>query len=99
MFDTTVVGQQYKRINKIIIDYPAPMQAIVSFTEQDFVPLKDGSHAAIGSENQNSFEVHQGNMLDTVRLSDTNTGEDLGVSMSYAQIMLGIVAAIRDHQK
>ena len=51
MFNNTIVGQPYKRINSIKIDYPAPLTAAVSFAEQEFVPLADGSHRQIGSEN------------------------------------------------
>lgn len=33
-----------------------------------------------------------------VPLTDINTGDPLGIDMSYGQIMLGILAAIRAHQ-
>ena len=33
-FDSTIVGKPYSRIEKIVIDYTAPMTATVSFTEQ-----------------------------------------------------------------
>jgi len=98
MFNNTIVGQPYKRINSIKIDYPAPLTAAVSFAEQEFVPLADGSHRPIGSENIINFMVSQSQLDDVVPLTDINTGEPLGIDMSYRQIMLGILAAIRAHQ-
>lgn len=98
MFNNTIVGQPYKRINSIKIDYPAPLTQSVSFAEQEFVPLADGSRRPIGSENIIDFTVSQSQLDAVVPLTDINTGEPLGIEMSYGQIMLGILAAIRAHQ-
>ena len=42
--------------------------------------------------------VSQSQLDAVVPLTDINTGEPLGIDMSYGQIMLGILAAIRAHQ-
>lgn len=98
MFNSTIVGQPYKRISKIVIDYPSALTANVTFVEQEHVLLADGSHRSIGAENAVSFTITPSKLEDTVALTDINTGELLGASMSYGQIMLGILAAIREHQ-
>ena len=97
-FDSTVVGEPYSRIEKIEIDYVASMTANVSFTEQEHVQLADGTHRPIGGENVIKFSVLPQDMSKTVPLLDSSTGTELGASMSYGQVMLGILAVIRAKQ-
>lgn len=97
-FDNTVIGQPFVRTNRIVIDYPAPNTAEVTTTNQEFVRLLDGSYVALGSESTATFTVDPDEMGKSVALSDPNTGEPLGSDMTYGQIMLGILAAIRAHQ-
>ena len=97
-FNTTQIGVPYKRVNRIVIEYAAPFTARVTFTEQEFVPLVDGSHRSVGNENERSFEVNPENMADTLPVTDVETGAPLGIETDYGHVMLGIVAAIRAHQ-
>jgi hypothetical protein len=98
MFDTTQVGVPYIRINNINIEYPAPNTANVTFSEQQFVPLADGSHVALGGDNSRTFRVNPSDMATSIPLVSPETGEPLGAEMTYGQIMLGILAALRANQ-
>lgn len=97
-FDSTIVGKPYSRIERIVIDYTAPNTAEVSYQEQEHVKLEDGSHRPIGSENVRYFTVLPQDLALTVPLKDVQTGVDLGASMSYGQVMLGVLAVIREKQ-
>lgn len=97
-FDSTIVGKPYSRIEKIVIDYTAQNTATVQFQEQEHVKLEDGTHRPLGSENTVTFNVLPQDMLIQVPLLDSNTGSVLGASMSYGQVMLGILAIIRSKQ-
>jgi len=97
-FDSTIIGKPYSRIEKIVIDYTAPNTATVQFTEQEHVKLEDGTHRPIGYENVNTFQVNPQDMVLSVPLLDSVTGNPIGASMSYGQVMLGILAVIRSKQ-
>ena len=97
-FDSTIVGKPYSRIEKIVIDYTAPMTATVTFTEQEHIKLEDDTHRPLGVENVVTFNVLPTDMPNTIPLRDSNTGEVLGAHMSYGQVMLGILAIIRSKQ-
>ena len=97
-FDSTIVGKPYSRIEKIVIDYTAPMNATVSFTEQEHVKLEDGTHRPIGYENVVTFNVVPSDMVSAVPLLDSNTGNPIGANITYGQVMLGILAIIRSKQ-
>lgn len=97
--DSTIVGKPYSRIEKIVIDYTAPMTATVTFTEQEHIKLEDGTHRPLGAENVTTFNVVPTDMPSTVPLRDINTGVNLGASLSYGQVMLGVLGIIRSKQE
>jgi len=98
MFDRTTVGKPYLRIDKISIDYPAEMTAVVRFAEQTFVPCVDGSHLAVGELNYKEFMVMPADMGTKFELLDVATGAKMGAQVSYGQLLVSILSAIRAHQ-
>ena len=97
-FDTTIVGQPYERTNKVLIDYHAPNTARIEVIQQQFVQLADTTHVALGAEYTKSFDILPEDMSTMIPLYSPITGELLGSDVAYAQILIGILAAIRAHQ-
>lgn len=98
MFNTTIVGVPYTRINNINIAYTGPLTAEVKFTEQEYVLLADGERRPISQEDTKQFLVSPEDMGTSVPLLDIDTGNYLGMDVSYGQVMLGILAVIRSRQ-
>lgn len=94
-FDSTVVGQPYTRIQRVVIDYPAPATAHVTVQHQPHVPLTDGTHQPIGSVGEVSFDLAPENMSDPVALHMPGEDVSLGMNTTIGDLMVGIYSVIR----
>lgn len=94
-FDATVTGQPYTRIQRVVIDYPAPNTAHVTVTHQQHVPLTDGTHQPLGSISEVSFDLLPNNMADEYELYMPGPDTPLGTSVSTGSLMVGIYSIIR----
>jgi hypothetical protein len=94
-FDSTVVGQPYTRIQRVVIDYPAPATAHVTVQHQQHVPLVDGSHQPLGGVGEVSFKLLPNNMGDAVALHMPGADTDLELQTTVGDLMVGIYSVIR----
>lgn len=94
-FDATVTGQPYTRIQRVVIDYPAPNTAHVVVTHQQHVPLTDGTHQPIGGCGEVSFELAPSDMLSMCPAHMPGSDADLGFDVEVGQLMVGIYSVIR----
>lgn len=92
--NSTVVGVPYKRVQQVVIDYPAEATAQVSVTIRPHARMMDGVHVPVGPAELLQFSVDPSDMSSAVPLVDPQTGESLGVDTTNAQIMVGIYSAI-----
>ena len=97
-FDSTVVGQPYSKVNRIGITYTAPNTAHVEVVNQHYVLLTDASRVSIGAEETLQFDVSPSDMATEIPLVSPDNGDLLGANITYGQVLLGILAAIRAHQ-
>ena len=99
-FDSSVVGRPFVRVRDLRISYPEPNTAIIVCTQEEAVLLEDGSVRSLGDAGYLQFRIAPSQMTDVVNLVNPTTGLQLpgNPSMSYQQIMLGLLAAIRHHQ-
>lgn len=98
-FDSTTLALPYSRVMRIVIDYIAPLTAVIEVTTQEHVPLIDGSHRPLGSAATFKFQINPADLATgTVPLRDVNTGALLGMELSLMQIFGGVNAVIRDRE-
>lgn len=99
-YDSSAVGVPYTRVRDIRISYPAPNTAQIVCTEEIAVKLADGSVRSLADAGYLTFQVAPQDMLTQVGLVDPTTGQPLPGSpqVTYQQVMLGILAAVREQQ-
>ena len=99
-YDSSAVGVPYTRVRDIRISYPAPNTARVVCTEETAVKMADGSVRSLADAGYLTFQVAPQDMLTQVALVDPTTGQPLpgDPQVSYQQVMLGILAAVRAQQ-
>lgn len=99
-YDSTEVGDPFVRVRDLRITYPAANTASIVCTEEEAVRLANGAIRSLGDIGSFSFDVMPQDMQTLVPLVDPSTGQALpgNPSVSYLQIMLGILAAVRAQQ-
>jgi len=99
-YDSTEIGTPFVRVRDLRITYPAANTATIVCTEEEAVRLAGGAIRSLGDIGLFSFDVMPQDMQMMVPLVDPATGQALpgNPSMSYLQIMLGILAAVRAQQ-
>lgn len=99
-YDSTQVGVPFVRVRDLRITYPAANTASIVCTEEEAVRLTGDAIRSFGDIGSLTFNVLPQHMQMLVPLVDPATGQALpgNPSMSYLQIMLGILAAVRAQQ-
>lgn len=96
-YDSSQVGVPYVRANGINIQYPISGIPFVTVAQERAVKLSDGTIASLGDAGSISFEVNlKDNTL--IPLVDPTTGAHLGQNVLSVQVMLSILAIIRQQQ-
>jgi len=99
-YDSSAVGVPYTRVPLIEIRYPGPLTAQVRVLEAEAVQLADHSIRELGQQGQLEWTIGPGDMGQVLQLVHPDTGADIpGATMTYQQLMLGLLAAIRHQQK
>lgn len=100
-YDSSSIGVPYTRVRDLRITYPAPNTAHVVCTEEQAVKMADGSVRSLGDQGYLTFQIDPADMLTAVPLVDPTSGQPLpgGPTMTYQQVMLGILAAVRAQQR
>jgi hypothetical protein len=98
-YDASQVGEPYVRVPHIHIDYPEPLTATVRINEVEAVKLADGSVRTLAQLGDMAFTIRPQDMATSLQLVHPDTGVPIpGATMTYQQIMLGLLAAIRAKQ-
>lgn len=98
-FDSTQIGHRYSRVQRLVIDYPAPMVVRAVVNLQDHVPCDDGTHQPVGEVKVIEIDYGPAELASMgVPLRDLNTGELLGQDMALSVIFTGVMSAIRKAQ-
>ena len=95
-FNATVVGQPYDRVQRVIIDYPAPNEASVIVQHQQHVPLNDGTHCALGQTSETRFQIGEADMDSVVALFMPGTDTDLQSNTTNGALLVGLYSVIRE---
>lgn len=96
--NSTVIGEPYSRVQRIEIDYFAPLSANINVTIKDHVPLVDGSHEPIGGNETLNFTLLPADFAGNVTLRDIATGVQTSNVLPIVAIFSGIMSIIRDKQ-
>ena len=95
---TVALGKPFVRVSQIIIDYPAPNTAQVRMNEELAVLTDTGVVEKIRDLGDTRFTINPGDMATALPLVHPATAQPLGPSMTYEQLMLGLLAAVRKNQ-
>lgn len=99
-YDASKVGVPYVRAHRITINYPGPALMPNASIEQSLVvPLADGTTATISTLptiNRAFDMINDGNL--PIPLVDPSTGAALGPTTTLNQVMLSILAVVRQEQ-
>lgn len=95
-FNATIVGQPYDRVQKIVIDYPAPNEAVVTVQHQPHVLLNDGTHRSLGDISEIHFEITEADMNSDVSLFMPGTDVDLQSNTTNGALFIGLYSVIRE---
>lgn len=103
-YDSTLPGVEYIRIPRIVIEYPNPLTARVVAVESPSVKMQDGSVRVFPGERDISWNISMLELDHSFPLVNPESGatitdaEGNPVTMTYQQIMLGLLGAIRQKQ-
>jgi hypothetical protein len=97
-YDASQVGVPYVRIPSFTLDYPSPGNARVEAQEVSAVKLANGEVKVIDKIGVLAFRIQSHQLAETFPLINPDTGANLGASMSYQQLMIGITSALRKAQ-
>lgn len=98
-YDSSAVGVSYTRVPHLDIDYPSPSTAQVRIIEAAAVKMADGSILQHGVTGQLSWSIGPADMGHVLQLRDPTTGAAIpGATMTRQQLMLGLLAEIRERQ-
>ena len=100
-YNASTVGVPYVRVNNININYLPDMKAHVTFNQVMAVELADGSVVELGSTPipNATFALDMVSEINnSYPLVDNVTGANLGASMTLGQVLVGVLAIIRQNQ-
>ncbi len=98
-YNSTNVGVPYVRCNNVTISYPDNGVPSVTIQQASAVKLADGSVTEISQIQSISFTLDMiNNGTVAIPLVDPTSGANLGANTNLQQIMLGILAVIRQQQ-
>jgi hypothetical protein len=99
-YNSTTTGQPFIRVRDLRITYPQANTASITCTEELAVKLAGGEIRSLGDTGAFTFDVFPGDMQNEVNLVDPSTGQNLAgnPTVSYQQVMLGILATVRAEQ-
>jgi len=98
-YNSSQAGVPYVRVSKIIIEYPEPYKAVVTCTEVEAVKLADNSVRKLVDLGELRFEVNPNQMADVLNVVNPDDGSVIpDTTVTKQQVMLGILAVIRDAQ-
>ena len=99
-YDSTLIGAPFVRVRDLRITYPQANTASITCTEESAVKLAGGEIRSLGDTGSFTFGVAPADMGTLVPLIDPTTGLPLpgAPAVSYQQIMLSILAAVRAQQ-
>ena len=99
-YDSTAVGVPYIRVGNIAIQYPISGIPQVTISQTTAIRLADNSIIELGYKNSISFSLDMVNNANTpIPLVHPTTGADLGANTTLQQLMLGVLAVVRQQQK
>jgi hypothetical protein len=93
-----VPGRPFVRAKQIIIDYPAPATAHIRVTEELAILTDAGVVEPIRDIRDIRFTINPSDMSTALTLVHPSTTLPLGPTMTYEQLMLGLLAAVRKEQ-
>ena len=98
-YDSSQVGVPYCRVNNIVIQYPPIGIPMVTLEQESAVKLADNSIVRLGVLPSISFSLDMiSNAASPIALINPTTGANLGANTNLQQVMLGILAVIRQQQ-
>lgn len=95
---TVALGKPFVRASQLILDYVAPNTANVRVSEELAVLTDTGTIEHIRDLGDTRFTINPSDMPTALPLVHPATGQPLGPSMTYEQLMLGLLAAVRKNQ-
>jgi hypothetical protein len=95
---TVALGKPFVRVSQLIIDYPAPSTAHVRMSEELAILTDTGTIEKIRDLGDTRFVIGPGDMATSLTLVHPATAQPLGPTMTYEQLMLGLLAAVRKNQ-
>jgi hypothetical protein len=98
-YNSSSVGVPYVRANNINIQYDATGIPTVVISQATAIKLADGTVAEIQQIHSFAVTLDMVNNLTTpIALVDPTTGANLGANTNLEQVMLGILAVVRQQQ-
>lgn len=98
-YNSTDIGDPYVRVPLVEIKYPAPGVANIRIIEDLAIKAKDGSIKHLETLGQLEWSITPSDMGKSLQLVHPDTGDAIpGATMTYQQLMLGLLAAIRYQQ-
>lgn len=97
-YDSSKVGVPFVRVNDLRITYPSPSTAHVACHEEEAVTLADGSVRHLADLGWFEFDIAPQDMDDPTPMVHPSTGAPLGADIAPQQVMLGILAVVRQRQ-
>lgn len=97
-YDSSQIGVPYIRSNGIVIHYSTSAQASVTVYQALAVKLADGTSTEIAPCPPITFNLDIPSGTTAIPLVDPTTGANLGANTTLQQVMLGILAVIRQQQ-
>ncbi len=98
-YDSSQVGVPYIRCNNIHVDYPDNGVPTIKVEQALAVKLADGSITEIAQMQSISFTLDMiGHATSPIPIVNPTTGGNLGMNTNLQQVMLGILAVIRQQQ-
>jgi hypothetical protein len=98
-YNSSQIGIKYIRANNITIQYPENGVPTVTVSQENAVKLADNTIVAISPAESISFQLDLvGNGTTPIPLVDPTTGANLGANTTLQQLMLGMLAVIRQQQ-
>lgn len=93
------LGKPFVRVKQLILDYPAPSTINVRMAEELAILTDTGEIESIRDLGDVRFTIGPTDMPTVLQLEHPATTAPLGATMTYEQLLLGMLAAARKNQR